>query len=314
MEALLRKTPVSEVAIRHRTMLVLDGQETISVALKKLAELGYRSAPVIQGNKLRGFVDGRDVITSLLKKLANGRPKQDEQNWEEIAQHKQEFVITGSNFLNDPVSKITNESKTDPCKSFQLTASLMDVMVDMVGLRLHRVLLMKEESVYGVLSISDVVNFVCGHMDAWSNTPLATKSASELIAAQKEPVVSMRDTSAAIRGFELMAKNQISGVAVVDESGRLVGNLSAADVSQLVSSRTGPLIPDTLFLPVHVFLLQQSKLHKLQAPVTVGPKDTLPLIVKKMALYRVHRLWVLDADGKPIGVITPYEVCPLFLN
>ncbi len=40
----------------------------------------------------------------------------------------------------------------------------------------------------------------------------------------------------------------------------------------------------------------------------MGASASLDEIVKKMALFHVHRLWIVDVDNKPVGVITPFDV------
>jgi len=44
------------------------------------------------------------------------------------------------------------------------------------------------------------------------------------------PVLSVKSNSKAIEVFRLMDNKKLTGVAVVDESGRLVGNTSASDL------------------------------------------------------------------------------------
>lgn len=118
-----------------------------------------------------------------------------------------------------------------------------------------------------------------------------------------------------MQAFALMAKYQVSGVAIVDEDGRLLSNFSTTDFTRLMAVGNAPTIPAELFLPVHVSLVRQAaQSHRCQAPVSVRAHDTLGTVVKKMAVFRVHRVWVVDGNDKPIGVITPFEVLRAFLN
>ena len=109
-----------------------------------------------------------------------------------------------------------------------------------------------------------------------------------------------------------MDKYQVSGIAIVDEDGRLLSNFSTADFARIIAA--GATAASVLLLPVHVSLVRQAQSRHCQAPVSVRTSDTMVTVVKKMAMFRVHRIWVIDGDDKPLGVITPFEVLRAFLN
>jgi CBS-domain-containing membrane protein len=108
-----------------------------------------------------------------------------------------------------------------------------------------------------------------------------------------------------------MHKNQISGIAIVDGSGALTATLSASDLSFALSEDL-ELIGDSIFLPVHLFLQQHSLTGAIRRPVTVTMDASVEEVVRKMAASRVHRVWVVDAEMKPLRVITPFEIFSLF--
>jgi CBS domain-containing protein len=112
-----------------------------------------------------------------------------------------------------------------------------------------------------------------------------------------------------------MAKHQVSGIAIVDEDGRLLSTFSTTDFTHLMAVPGAPSVPAELFLPLHISLLRQAaQSHRCQAPVSVRTHDPLSAVVKKMAMFRVHRVWVVDGDDKPVGIITPFEVLRAYLN
>ena len=104
----------------------------------------------------------------------------------------------------------------------------------------------------------------------------------------------------------------MSGIAIVDEDGRLLSNFSTTDFARIMAA--GASAASVLLLPVHVSLVRQAQSHHCQPPVSVRSSDTLVAVVRKMAIFRVHRLWVVDGDDKPLGVITPFEVLRTFLR
>lgn len=47
-------------------------------------------------------------------------------------------------------------------------------------------------------------------------------------------------------------------------------------------------------------------------PVTVGPEDALASVAKVMAARRIHRVVVIDAAKRPLGIITTLDVLRFF--
>ena len=209
------------------------------------------------------------------------------------------------------MATLVNKSKEDPLKAFTPNTLLKDVVAEITGQRLHRVVLQEDHTFHSVYSVSDVINYLAQKQGSWEKTELGKLTVAQLIASQKEPPVVLKESQAAIVGVALMEKNHISGVAVVDENGSLTANFSTHDFARMIA-HSAALTPPELFLPIHVFLLQQTQLHPLRAPVTCKKSDTLISVVTKLALYRVHRLWVVDESNRPIGIVTPFEVLRQF--
>jgi CBS domain-containing protein len=46
--------------------------------------------------------------------------------------------------------------------------------------------------------------------------------------------------------------------------------------------------------------------------LTISPETSIAELVKKFETTHVHRLYTVDANKKPIGVITLYDVIRLF--
>lgn len=213
--------------------------------------------------------------------------------------------------LQSPVAALVNKSKEDPLKAFNPDTPLKDVVAEVTGQRLHRVVLQEGNTLHSVYSVSDIINFLAQKQGSWDKTDVGKTTVAQLIAGQKEAPVTLKESQAAIVGVALMEKNHVSGLAVVDENGSLTANFSTHDFAKMIA-HSAALTPPELFLPIHVFLLQQTQLHPLRAPVTCKKSDTLVSVVTKLALYRVHRLWVVDDNNRPIGIVTPFEVLRQF--
>eukprot|EP00656_Telonema_subtile_P013641 TRINITY_DN1692_c0_g1_i5.p1 TRINITY_DN1692_c0_g1~~TRINITY_DN1692_c0_g1_i5.p1 ORF type:complete len:163 (-),score=36.68 TRINITY_DN1692_c0_g1_i5:128-616(-) len=125
----------------------------------------------------------------------------------------------------------------------------------------------------------------------------------------KRQVVSVTHTTPAIEAYKRMETEKVSGAAVLDEQGRVVGNLSASNLRGIRRDQLAQLL-----LHVKDFLdLQQRQrhgvVHEEQLPCfVVHQGDTLSELLQAFTCNRVHRLYVVDADGAPLAVITLTDV------
>lgn len=62
--------------------------------------------------------------------------------------------------------------------------------------------------------------------------PKVDKPVSDMVGVLKE-VISIKESQPAVDAFNLMVKEAITGVAIVDDNGHLVGNLSVRDLKAM---------------------------------------------------------------------------------
>jgi len=103
-------------------------------------------------------------------------------------------------------------------------------------------------------------------------------------------------------------------VAVVDDDGSLIGNFSASDLKGkgVTDYGEGSDPFGSLIMPVFQFLKHGGM---STFPVgTVKPTTAFSLVLLKLIAMRVHRLWVVDENSHPIGVITLTDVMQALLS
>lgn len=116
--------------------------------------------------------------------------------------------------------------------------------------------------------------------------------------------ISMSLNATTIHAFWLMSFHKVYGIAVV-ENDRLIANISASDVKGL----SGKLPFSVLLLPLKEFIRKAN----IKPVLKCTWNTPLSAVIHQLALFRVHRLWVVDADDKPVGVITLSSILD-FLN
>ncbi len=120
-----------------------------------------------------------------------------------------------------------------------------------------------------------------------------------------EPEATVRDLIA------VLTRKRISGLPVVDGSGRPVGVVSRTDVLVALDSgfpgedeRTKPgemraRIEDVLGQPVRALMRERI--------VAVDEEDLLPSVAQKMLGERIHRVLV-TAGGKLVGIVSTFDL------
>ena len=157
----------------------------------------------------------------------------------------------------------------------------------------------------GILSQSSIVAFIASKCPKGSLDETMTEAGLPFL----KDVMTIADTASAAEAFELLDSKRLSGIAVVDEDGKLVGNTSAKDIKRAVldAGRTS----------MDVDIL--SYLASVRQGEAVGKKDKYPSchvhddstvahVVNVMAKTGFHRVFVVDKDMKPVGVVSFTDV------
>jgi CBS domain-containing protein len=117
-------------------------------------------------------------------------------------------------------------------------------------------------------------------------------------------VATIPDTASAADAFELLDAKRLSGIAVVDEDGRLVGNTSAKDIKRAVLD-AGRTSMDMDILS-YLACVRQGEVEKKEKHPFCHVHDdaTVGHVVNLMAKTGFHRLFVVDKDMRPVGVVS----------
>jgi predicted transcriptional regulator len=121
--------------------------------------------------------------------------------------------------------------------------------------------------------------------------------------------------------IKILAENRISGLPVIDANGKLVGVISETD---LMWQETGVTPPAYIMLLDSVIYLEnpakhERELHKALGQTvgevmtekdlfTIKPDRSVREAAQMMHKHKVHRLPVLDAAEKIIGIVTRGDI------
>ena len=135
-----------------------------------------------------------------------------------------------------------------------------------------------------------------------------------------QPVLSVTPHTPLQQAVQLISDHHISGLPVVDDAGVLIGELSEQDLMVRESGvDAGPyvmLLDSVIYLrnplnwdkQVHQVLGTTVKDLMRKDAHTCSLELSLPKAASQLHDRGTQRLHVLDADGKPVGVITRGDV------
>ncbi len=133
-------------------------------------------------------------------------------------------------------------------------------------------------------------------------------------------LLTVKPTTQLSEAIQLLVDRQVSGLPVVDETGKLVGVISESDLMWREKGLDRP--PYIMFLDSVIYLQNPAQherdLHKVlgqtvgevmtAGAISITADATLPMAARLMHDKKIHRLPVVDAEDRPIGIITQGDI------
>jgi len=297
----LEQTKVIDLLEPNFKMIWAKNTDSVLDVIKLLRETQIISVPIFndETKEWMGLVDIFDILTVMIfmtdVKILVDTVNRKEVDWHQYIQ--QELKI----LQEEKIEMVINASERNPwcpvshCKPLH---SLMDMLADA---NLHRVPIVNDDGeVIGIITQSAVINFLYKHVDQFpDNAAIKVKSCF-----QPSKVISIEVNKTALEAFKLMITEKVSGVAVVDEQGKLVASLSSSD---LKGSMDCNLFHD-LYLPISLYsektLPDLFDKKNCTSPISCTLDTSIYELLHKLASNRIHRLFVVDSENKPIGVLS----------
>lgn len=135
-----------------------------------------------------------------------------------------------------------------------------------------------------------------------------------------ENVITIKKESSIEDLSEILLKNKISGVPVVDGDGRIAGVVTEADIivqdTDLHFPRYFKLLDGIIYLDSLNRFMDSLKKHlatKVEDIMvtkvrTISPGTTISDIAELMLQQKINRLPVVDEDNKVIGIVTRADI------
>jgi len=319
---------------RLATPVTVDLNENLEDAFRKLVNHNILAAPILGEDltvvSILSVVDMLNIIVDFfedidLKHLSEKGSPIWTAIYQRLLEKRDEITHTKvTELLNKKLSEFTF---IDPVFKVKYTDSVMKAVEIMVEHKAHRIVVIDDANRFVTfITQSRVVDLISTIFHA---VPEVHKTLSELgmKAIAIKDVVSINQNEIVLSAFRLMKQKGVSAVAVLDNLGHVVGTISSQDIKLLQ--------PDLIFLnflgikivdylstlsdpefmekrrsnPVrNVALVQALKTLNRKVLTCSITSDSLAAVVAVMNHYKIHRIFVEDDLGKPIGVISLHEI------
>jgi CBS domain-containing protein len=219
-----------------------------------------------------------------------------------------------TDLLDRPIKEVLDFSISDEKQLHVLlpNESLSHVLKMLSGKK--RALVVAESQV-SILTQTDVLRFALTNalsmfeQQVWSLTADSILKASSKPGSEHDPVkpVTTFDSTHAVTALKKMYLHHINGIAIVNDHNKLVASLSTSDLKGLSHHHL-----NHLHQPVLMFLTAVHK--RVPEPLVCQRTTTFRQIVERLLEFGVHRVWVVDEQSVPVGVITQSDLIALLVT
>jgi len=294
---------VSDLPAMKGPVVTVSSNDSLEEGFLKLSNGNVLSAPVFseETKQYTGFLDMRDLVSSVVFISE----QQSQKATKTLAD-----LFVNAKWVGGAFS-VTYLSRRNAFKSVSPSDPLIKVC-EMLAARsgaakLKRVAVVDAEGqVTAIISQSTLLSFV-GKLI--SEHHVHSDKAIAALELGSAPVIALEESLPAIEAFRIMDSKRITGMAIVNTAGRLVGNISARDLKAFVKH----IDFDRLMQPIGEFVsdLRKADLSDSKSPtISLFPDATFEHVVAKLVATRVHRIFVVDNEERyaPVRVISLVDI------
>jgi len=292
----VRNTKVKDLLKPGKNVIAFKYNDPLSHVSKVLSENNILSAPILKGGNPMGFLDTLDMCQYLVHCWRQHRDAATGEVHKENLPEKFSSAVA-QRFINscgrNAYHFIYEDSTLEECLN-----TMVHDEFSFHRLAVHS----RDNKIVGIISQTDIMQFAGRHLDI---LPEGNKSLREL--GLVKGVVMVRMDGILGDTLEILAECKISGLALVDNEGKLVANFSASDLRGLPRAVFSWLSKPTIDFLQHFG-------RGVKPPIAESSDTTFRNIAEKLAHLskeRIHRVYLIDKDEHPVGVVSLSDIMPL---
>jgi len=305
---LLANTKVESIWSRENKIFFAMRTDKVKDVFRGLIQHNFSSCPVLQKtkNKWYGFLDINNIVKFIVQHFEENTLSE-HTNIMALLEETDNFKdLQVNDLIKNPMGIIT------PYHPIYVGYSLFTAFEVMARSNFHRLAVVdKDRTLVSVITQSQMVEFV------YRNIALLGAKRSKLVKDMPynlHEVFSVKPNDIALRAFSLMSEKNVSGLAVLDDAGLLVDQISMRDLKAMAPD--GRLFW-RLYKTVQEYIANVSHSHtdpsaaeRPRKVVCVTPEDTLETVLGLLVLNRIHRVYIVESQShrKPLGLISLRDI------
>jgi len=274
------------------------GDDTVETAINLMSKNKVLSIPVVDraNSTCLGLVDMLDIVAFIISVAPDPTSLH--------ANELRSCEIAGRAMSLKSLKDVVDASGRDTyVPVFESTPITMTLSFFAKGI--HRVPIHSEGTIHNMVSQADVVREIANKIDFGDLKAMGEKTLDQLYLGQETPI-SVKRNHSVLKALHSL-KSGISAIAVVEEDGKLAGNFSATNLEGLFMEQFPHFLKS-----VEDFLSEYSPAS--MQPVCCRRDTTFEVAIKEMISSGVHRLWVVNDDYHPIGVVSMTDILRCVAN
>jgi CBS domain-containing protein len=216
----------------------------------------------------------------------------------------------------DLVHYVITHYHVPPAVAVESHLTLLGAMKIAIEKQAHDVMVYDKEQhnrLCNVIATSRIVQFLSAAVE---DLPAAKQPIGnfEGALAVKKPLVAVLDDAKVLSAFEQMLDKGVTCCAVVGGNGKLSGSISLSDIKTVGADFAYlHLLGDTAanyLVAVSESRMRPDWTHRTPRPkvVTCAKEDSLRDVLSLFSFYKIHHIYIVDADDKPTGIISTTDV------
>jgi len=299
---LLMATKAEHLHPSSGVVYICKREDKIVDVWKGLIKYNFWSCPVLQKTKDKyyGFVDLMDILDTVIGIFGRNKLENTEDFWNANAMDEVFQKKTVSEVMTYPLSR---KNPFHPVTKGYSLFSAIELLAREHGL--HRIPVIDENrKLVNIITQTQVIQFLNKNINKMG--PIKDRPITMMPSA-RSTVVKVSENETTLEAFKLMHYKNITGVAVVNDEGKLVGAISHSDLKLIQSDAR---MFWRLYQTVKNFLLKNRKegYERPTHPIVADSHETIETALRKFEENHVHRIFVVDDHKKPVGIISLKDI------
>eukprot|EP00808_Paulinella_micropora_P021914 g26849.t1 len=292
--------------ISDQPIYVCKRENKVHDVWKQMIKRNFEAIPVMtHEDKYYGFIEVADIVHYIVEHFGGSKEFTAQNFWEKAAISKEFNEKTVKDLMVAPLS---TKNPFKPVNKDYSAFSVVEALA--VEPSLHRVPVVDQNrKLWNLVTQWQIVCWLN------KNEKLMGDVTKQPIGEDfKKQVVTVLDSSIAKDAFCTMVAEKVHAVAVVDKAGKIIGVLSLRDLKAVGSDLSAFWRLDQT---VHNFLEKVKKDFPNSRPrsvVTTTTKESLGSLLEKLEQNKIHRVFVVDEQKKPIGVVALKDILGMLLE